>query len=384
LFRHKTQPRIASEAQSQKIPAYGKAQEFSTNPAVWTRALNKLPLQAKLTVNQPGDAYEQEADQVAERVMRMPEPQVQRTCACGGVAGPEGECEACKAKRLGVQRKSEAGSGTHAPASVHETIRSSGQPLDTATRAFMEPRFGQDFSGVRVHTDSKAAESAQDVSAQAYTLGNNIVFGAGQFAPGTHAGRQLIAHELAHTVQQEQGIRRNVIQRRSGCSTTQDTTITDDHTRARDMLSNAISAVSSYNGTTPTKVFNALSTHFHGATSNAFATWINVNLRFLWAVTWLAGYECYTGGLLERTWACGSGALATTFWCVPTVNIRLCPPYFTQSDTERSTTMIHEWVHKYGCNFDLGYEGEADYPKNTTVTQLLNADSFSSFVRDVQ
>src|SRR5262249_50315962 len=158
----------------------------------------------------PGDAYEQEANQVAERVMRMPQPSVQRTCACGGVAGPDGECEACKAQRLGLQRKSDSVAGTQAPASVHETIHAPGQALDPATRAFMEPRFGHDFGGVRVHTDSMAAESARAVNAMAYTVGNNIVFGAGQFAPSTHAGRQLLAHELAHTVQQEQGILRNV------------------------------------------------------------------------------------------------------------------------------------------------------------------------------
>ena len=109
----------------------------------------------------------------------------------------------------------------------------------------MEPRFGRDFGGVRVHTDARAAASARDVGAFAYTLGNNIVFGAGQFAPGTQEGRQLLAHELAHTVQQGQGVQRDVIQRRSGCSATQDATITADHAAARTMLSNAIAAVSS-------------------------------------------------------------------------------------------------------------------------------------------
>jgi hypothetical protein len=98
----------------------------------------------------------------------------------------------------------------------------------------------------------------------------------------------------------------------------------------------------------------------------------------------MAGYQCYNGGLFEGTWACGGSALATTFWCVPGVDIRLCPSYFGQTPTERSTTLIHEWVHKYGCNFDLGYEHETGYSGNGTLTQLLNADSFSNFIRDVQ
>ena len=89
-----------------------------------------------------------------------------------------------------------------APPIVHDVLSSPGQPLDPATRSFMEPRFSHDFSGVRVHTDGRAAASAREVSANAYTVGPNIVFGAGQFAPGTHEGRRLIAHELTHVVQQ--------------------------------------------------------------------------------------------------------------------------------------------------------------------------------------
>jgi len=85
---------------------------------------------------------------------------------------------------------------------VHDVLRSPGQPLDTGTRAFMEPRFGHSFADVRVHTDARAAESARAVSAVAYTVGRNIVFGAGRYAPDTGAGRRLLAHELTHVVQQ--------------------------------------------------------------------------------------------------------------------------------------------------------------------------------------
>jgi len=88
------------------------------------------------------------------------------------------------------------------PSSVHEALRTNGQPLDAATLASMEPRFGHDFSHVRVHSDSKAAEAAQAVNALAYTVGNDIVFGAGRYIPGTAEGRRLLAHELTHVVQQ--------------------------------------------------------------------------------------------------------------------------------------------------------------------------------------
>ena len=91
---------------------------------------------------------------------------------------------------------------TTVPSIVHEVLSSPGQPLDTATRSFMEPRFGHDFDKVRVHTDAKAAESARAVNARAYTMGRDVVFGSGQFAPATDKGRQLLSHELTHVLQQ--------------------------------------------------------------------------------------------------------------------------------------------------------------------------------------
>lgn len=93
-----------------------------------------------------------------------------------------------------------------APPVVRDALRSSGRPLDPATRAFMEPRFGHDFSGVRVHTNAQAAESAQAVNAYAYTIGKDIFFDAGKFSPSTDHGRELLAHELTHVAQQRHGL----------------------------------------------------------------------------------------------------------------------------------------------------------------------------------
>jgi len=178
---------------------------------------------------------------------------LQRKCACGGGAGFSGDCHDCDQKRFSVQRATQ-NSGVErslrAPSIVHEVLRSPGQPLDVETRVFMERRFGHDFSRVRIeaprlsqsgltispandpsereaderaeqvlqdssrdlaradfsqvriHTDSRAAESSRAVNARAYTVGQDIVFSAGSYAPGTEAGRRLLAHELAHTIQQ--------------------------------------------------------------------------------------------------------------------------------------------------------------------------------------
>jgi hypothetical protein len=92
--------------------------------------------------------------------------------------------------------------GVAVPPIVHDVLRSSGHPLDEGTRTFFETRFGHDFSRIRIHTDARAGESAQAVDALAYTVGQDLVFGPGQYAPGTAAGTRVLAHELTHVVQQ--------------------------------------------------------------------------------------------------------------------------------------------------------------------------------------
>jgi outer membrane protein OmpA-like peptidoglycan-associated protein len=131
---------------------------------------------------------------------------LQRKCACGGAPGLDGECAECRRKRLTLQRRSTDHDGpSTVPLIVNEALRSPGQPLNPNTRAFMESRFGHDFGQVRVHDDTRAAESARAVNALAYTVGRDIVFGAGQYTSRAGEGCKLIAHELAHVVQQEDG-----------------------------------------------------------------------------------------------------------------------------------------------------------------------------------
>jgi hypothetical protein len=147
---------------------------------------SKVRLQAKLTIGASDDPLEREADRIADQVLaagadptlgHMP-PRIQRSA----VSATEGM--------------------DAAPVSVDRVLASSGRLLEPALKQDMEERFGHDFSRVRVHSGAEAEKSARDVNAHAYTVGHNIVFASGQFAPGTQEGRQLIAHELAHVVQQ--------------------------------------------------------------------------------------------------------------------------------------------------------------------------------------
>ena len=136
------------------------------------------------------------------KIASVPGSRLQRKCACGG----DDERCSCQAQRPGVQRRARPGAPADpsrvAPPIVHDVLGTPGRPLDPVVRSEMEGRFGHDFSRVRVHTDSLAAQSAQSVHALAYTVGQSVVFGPGQYAPGTNAGRRLIAHELAHSLQQ--------------------------------------------------------------------------------------------------------------------------------------------------------------------------------------
>lgn len=173
-----------------KLPASGR-----THPVI----------QAKLAVSQPGDVDEQEADRVADQVMRMPDPALVRPGIDPTPIHPRALQRRCGDCEDGLQRRTQ-GSETETPHSgpdtVAATLRQGGRPLDAATRAYFEPRFGADFSTVRIHTDTHAAESAAAVNALAYTVGRDMVFNSGQYAPHRDSGRRLLAHELAHVVQQ--------------------------------------------------------------------------------------------------------------------------------------------------------------------------------------
>jgi len=135
------------------------------------------------------DALEREADRVADRVMSGP-------TSARGIAAPA------------IQRYASGhAASAEVPDSVGHALAGAGVPLPADVRQPMEERFGHDFSTVRVHTDAMARQSARDVDAQAYTVGHDVVFAAGRYAPHTREGRHLLAHELTHVVQQAQGTR---------------------------------------------------------------------------------------------------------------------------------------------------------------------------------
>jgi hypothetical protein len=208
-------------------------QRTAGNQAV-QRLIKSGALQAKLRIGQPGDIYEQEADRVAEQVMRMPESPTLFS-GTSNIHSIQRECPGCEDEELKrqpieeeeeeelrrqpieeekeeeLQTKATSGGISEVNPEIEshiQNIQGAGHPLPESTRAFFEPRFGTDFIQVRVHTDAKAAESAREVNARAYTVGPDIVFGVGEYAPGKSEGQRLLGHELTHVMQQNnEGIR---------------------------------------------------------------------------------------------------------------------------------------------------------------------------------
>jgi|GEM_PF-5901605 len=153
-------------------------------------------IQTKLTLGQPGDKYEREADRVAGQVLNMPNAKLNSTISSSGASHVQ-------PKSMGSQNTSGSQSTLSNPtAKAISELQGGGQPLSESTRSFMEPRFGHDFSNVRVHLGAQASETAESVQANAFTLRNDIVFRSGQFNPHSSQGQRLLAHELTHVVQQ--------------------------------------------------------------------------------------------------------------------------------------------------------------------------------------
>jgi hypothetical protein len=210
LFRPGTPNTMSTFSGSQLAPAISSPR--TTSPGVSGHPMHRLHrsagnsavsgvIQRKLQIGAPDTPEEREADRVAEQIMRMPDGA--GPVAIGSSASVlHRKCAACSEEEEEIHRSATgAGPGT-APPIVNEVLSQPGQPLPKSTRDFFEPRLGADLSGVRIHTDNQAALSAEAIGARAYTMGSHIAFGSGAYAPQSQAGRSLLAHELAHTLQQ--------------------------------------------------------------------------------------------------------------------------------------------------------------------------------------
>lgn len=183
------------------------------------RLLGNRVIEPKLTVNDPNDKHEKEADRMAEQVMRMSVPptdsrleegvedgNVQRMCPRCQRRYREGkplnckECENVQGKETSPKTPVDSD-----PTEQIQSLRRGGKRLPDSVRSFFEPRFGENFSDVRVHTGGRADEVARSMNAKAFTVGKDVAFRSGAYRPETKGGKQLLAHELTHVIQQSEG-----------------------------------------------------------------------------------------------------------------------------------------------------------------------------------
>jgi len=190
MHDHAAKPTTASQATT--TPTQGPLQSGVRQAPQWSTFVRP-----QLEVNQPGDLFEQEADRVAEAVVAAPDP------AAGNPPDDEEVTPASTAPP--IQRRDDGAGAPAVSAAVERTIaatRGGGSPLPHSVQQTFAPRFGVSLASVRVHTGPRAAGAARDLQAKAFTTGNDIYFGAGQFRPDTQTGRRLLAHEVTHTIQQ--------------------------------------------------------------------------------------------------------------------------------------------------------------------------------------
>jgi hypothetical protein len=196
------------ESISGGVVGNGAAYDFGRVP-ILARAPSMI--QRKPKVSTPGDLYEREADRVAEEVMRVPDleagdpAEVTRSSEDTTLQRLCQECEEERRREEELQGKGTGLTGEDIDGHVTselQTLRGRGSPLPESARGFFEPRFGHDFARVRVHTGTRAEQLARSVDARAFTLGQDIVFGSGEYSPETKEGRHVLAHELTHVVQQ--------------------------------------------------------------------------------------------------------------------------------------------------------------------------------------
>lgn len=389
--------------------------------------LGRSAVQAKLRVSAPNDPLEIEADRTADAVMRMPAkeagiclgqtaPSVQRVCA---------ECEEeVQAKRMDsdfVQRetaeeeeelvqpksKDQAGEKSSAAASVGRGI-GAGQALPTSVRAFFEPRFGQSFDRVRIHIDEAAQQSSEALNARAFTYGSDIVFGPGEYRPETPDGQRLIAHELAHTVQQGKSaplVQREVRDGRVSCrnpSARLQATVGADPVgaiRAADARAIALlDTVLDTLETTRDRIVNgapiawpAISDHLALSLQNRFG--LDPNSQEVWTGTsarsvhilirrYRAARRLLTSGFMRYTCigarrsssgpCVGDGCVGQTraFTCPGVSRVSLCRPWWSDPVDEQASTLVHEVLHIY-------------FPHLGDSGHLANAHCYDQFLFDL-
>ncbi len=342
----------------------GLQRKCASNDCEERHKKKRFGMQTKLKVNVPGDIYEQEADQIANQVMATPAHPV--------------IIDTPRIDRLIVQS---TGQTDTAPASVDRVIANPGRPLEPALRKDLEQRFGHDFSRVRVHSGAPAEQSAREVNAHAYTVGYNMVFGAGQFAAETREGRRLIAHELTHVVQQESSssISMDLLQRQAsqaqqqtsfeGCDPALQKDLQSKHLPALEHVNHAVASLlpgwARMNPVDKSAFRRFFDPANSGDIDEGFVRNVRDNFQRIHSYMRSLRFDCDPSsrslcGASSR-WCVGGRLMWTCFG-----NLHVCTnAYPSASDDFKIETIIHESVHNALMTTDRAYTSSPEFSQLT-------------------
>lgn len=394
----------------------------------WASCQKNLPIQTKLiSIGEPGDLHEQEADRLADQVMSRSGPLSQRPHAAD-------QQEPAKSEAHEKQQILRAEFGGDARRTVDESVidnLGSGQQLDSSTRAFFEPRFGYDFGDVRIHSSEAATHSAQRVNALAYTTGTDIMFGAGQYAPSTTAGQRLLAHELVHVIQQSTTSQRMpVLQTKADPAEQPKPTFTDCSGSQRAHISKHLTVAQQWVGAAINELESLLARPANFLfESRPLRRWFSIHRGFkpdpservreiLAAFREIHrglssppircdhDYDPYVWGTTSATWFYRLFAdivLRPCWFDSENPNLKCYPPTSVGLDPElyQTLVLIHEVAHKYAGKRDVDVQRKDINGKTVEVPALdffrpeseqlvspdeafKSADRYASFARDVQ
>jgi len=367
-------------------------QRTTGNQAV-QRLIKSRSLQAKLRIGQPNDIYEQEADRVAEQVMRMPEPKLQRQIEENEDEEPiqtkpivtqiipliQRQSENEEEKEVQIKGNSDKNSEINFDLEARiQNMKGSGQPLPKASREFFEPRFRYDFSKVRVHMGTEAAETSRMLNAKAYTMGNNVVLGTGQYMPETRKAIRSHSRTLPVIRLQPIGCTRQVTGiKTSSRNPTHE--VTEAHNLAVQYVRIALLQVEKLQrGERDELSFISRSLDYHfGFPSaaqlkvirNRFAA---INIRLGRGVNRI--YRCNRGGSCR-----GDQAYAAQICNADGARTRICPPFFQVGSIARAVYLIHEAAHAVGACGDIS-QSDAGYPGDSPLDNAYSYERFTLYI----
>jgi len=368
-------------------------------------------LQAKLSVSQPGDSDEREADRLADAVLSRPVAAPKAGCAaCAGQV--QRKCAKCEdeereqklQRKVGPATTGHGHAGPAGSAGARDLGLGGGRALPADVRGFFEPRFGHDFGRVRIHTDAGAAEATRTLSARAFTVGSDVAFAPGEYQPRSHAGRRLLAHELAHVIQQSGSeparVRREPVelpptgidQRYPGCTDPRSRALQYELDLARASVTGAIAGLeaelASIQSPKPgagiiTMAGSALARYFK-TRNPALVKTILARLRVIGRILGRGpgNWVCRTqAGCVQ---VCTTGGSTAAACAGPTSAVQVCPIYFTWTSNHvlRSMVLVHEVAHQAGLMGDT-YSSSRQFAGLPTFQAMVNADSYAYFVQDM-